>query len=140
MINLLLRLYSKDRCLMGFVDYLFGERFVLKLVSGLPNVELHMREVAGNRSCRVGAASRNDEFHRFIPAVFVSACRYDFVRVFLRAMRKTHPPKNDRAADKIAYRLLLGLYFLSGTRGESMTLNPNCSLFRAIISLSTSWP
>ena len=58
----------------------------------------------------------------------------------LRTMKKTQPMKNDKVAATIALRLLLGLNFLSGIRGESMTLNPNCSRFRAIISLSTSCP
>ena len=37
-----------------------------------------------------------------------------------------------------AAKPLLGFDFWSGMRGESMTRNPNCSRFRAIISRSTS--
>jgi len=84
---------------------------------------------------------RNDEdFHRFIPPVVISACGYSFLRTFPRTIKNPLPAKNDRKAAKIAIKPLFGLYFLSGILGESMTLKPNCSRFRAIISRSTSCP
>ena len=83
-------------------------------------------------------ARKNDDVHWFLPPALMSACGCSVFQVFSRTIKKTHPAKNERIVAIIAINPLRGLYFLSGTLGESITRNPNCSRFRAIISFSTS--